>query len=963
MREKKLLSVLICCVILFTFVPTAAFASEGGTVYYCGKTAGDGAHTHTDACYTSTLLCTQAEHTHVDGCYQLTCTTADHEHTAGCYTRICGMEEHTHTDACYTKVLTCSLEESAGHQHDNKCTLAPTTEPPLTLDEQLQKLISTLPAADTIDPTDETALEDIAAKLAAIDAFLVEHGLELSDEQQAVYDAVVVAAWPSNTLDNTNVAKIGEVEYATLDAAVEAAKDGETITMLANDFLTFSKMAEKSITFNGNGIITVENQTVNAYAKILTLDGTGIQFNWIGSGGNWLMMALSGTVNVINGAKLHFEFNSTTTSATNALYMNKGSTLNVSNGSTVEFFGSGTAGKDGQAIQLDKTAGASVSVTDNSVFLVDSTNRGYVNSPTVYVKDSTFTVRNCTNNGSNGGIFTAINSTITFENNAELGLSASKLTSTNSTFNLNDNGNAGLTITQQGSIDGTSKVYVNRNCERSFVYGAFISSGAVTFESGSVLEVCDNKSNGIRVLNGKIAWVSGNGSLNVEEGASVTIMNNIASRDSDPTNNADYGGSSLGGGIWTNSSVVIPSNAKLYNNHAATAGDDIYVAETGTIAFGSVGSDWYLDGTEGTNDCTSKIDGWYDDSADARWTTHEEPGHYVLKSAGKYTGLLALKAAHGIETEEVYTPLSYSFLKVDNSAKHNPVSGAEFTAYGSTAAETIESVINEINSTVKNSEKTELLKNIINLIKKHSGTQSDGLITLGPAVSDKDGKVIFNINTYPATYIIKETKTPDGYVDNNGILVLKVGKDGGTTSTALVNGELKQTTTYIPGEISVSAPMLTTAAVNGQLAVVNEATVDLTIKKQWVDVGNTSGRTSTVFVWLYADGKYDRQITLSSGNNWQEVLSDMPKYDSSGKEISYTVVERTTVPRYTTSYKYDGSTITVVNTRIGTFTGIRTGDDAPLALWAALAGISLAGLAAAVLITKRKKYGGKHGGK
>ncbi len=188
-----------------------------------------------------------------------------------------------------------------------------------------------------------------------------------------------------------DVAQIGENTYATLDQAVAAAKDGDIIELLASDALTFSKMQSKSITFTGTGIITVTNQTVNSYGKTLTLNGSDVEFIWDGSGSgsdSWLMMALGGTVNVINGATLRFKFNSETTSATNALYMNSNSVLNVSNGSKVEFLGTGTAGKDGQAIQLDSSGCASVNVTGGSTFLVDGTNRGYVNSPTIYVDDS-----------------------------------------------------------------------------------------------------------------------------------------------------------------------------------------------------------------------------------------------------------------------------------------------------------------------------------------------------------------------------------------------------------------------------------------------------------------------------------------------------------------------------------------------------------------------------------------------
>ena len=33
----------------------------------------------------------------------------------------CGVEEHTHSDACYTDTLVCGMEESAGHTHSDAC--------------------------------------------------------------------------------------------------------------------------------------------------------------------------------------------------------------------------------------------------------------------------------------------------------------------------------------------------------------------------------------------------------------------------------------------------------------------------------------------------------------------------------------------------------------------------------------------------------------------------------------------------------------------------------------------------------------------------------------------------------------------------------------------------------------------------------------------------------------------------
>ena len=103
-------------------------------------------------------------------------------------------------------------------------------------------------------------------------------------------------------------------------------------------------------------------------------------------------------------------------------------------------------------------------------------------------------------------------------------------------------------------------------------------------------------------------------------------------------------------------SAMIPASAEIYNNHAALAGDDVFVEETGIITFGKVGTDWVLD------DCEHLIDGWYQDTADNRWEAHAEnaeQNHIELcEDFDEETGLktvtgdLSLKAAHGTDPKD-----------------------------------------------------------------------------------------------------------------------------------------------------------------------------------------------------------------------------------------------------------------------------------------------------------------------
>lgn len=453
----------------------------------------------------------------------------------------------------------------------------------------------------------------------------------------------------SNEDVKTYVAQIGETKYETLDEAVKNVQDGEEIILLDNCNLT--ALLNKNLTFTGNGTITINNYTLNGYKKDLTLKGKNVKLHWTnGEKGNWLMLAASGSIKVFDGATMIMEFNSKTTGTKNALYMNSGSSIVVDNASTFKIIGHETKGITGEGIQLDKTGKSTIKVTNGSTFIIDGTNRGYVNSPVIYVENSAFKVINCTNNGSNGGKFTAINSNITFENNNALGLSAHELTVKNSTLNLNNNGYSGLfigTSENPSLVDGKSKVYINGNNKIAYRYGAFWIGSSIKFEKGAILEVNNNKANGIRVSTVKVGYSGvANGELLIEEGVKVSIQNNEAFYGLDEDN--------FGGGINATGKVVLPKDAKIYNNHATNGGDDIYVTGKGSIDFGKTGTDWTLNGgkkdkTGESKDCTDKIDGWYDDSKNSRWNAHDKENKHVDEiPANAYEGTLSIKAAHGI---------------------------------------------------------------------------------------------------------------------------------------------------------------------------------------------------------------------------------------------------------------------------------------------------------------------------
>ncbi|MFQ7688968.1 MAG: hypothetical protein ACLRIO_02820, partial [Butyricicoccus sp.] len=146
----------------------------------------------------------------------------------------------------------------------------------------------------------------------------------------------------------------------------------------------------------------------------------------------------------------------------------------------------------------------------------------------------------------------------------------------------------------------------------------------------------------VNLVNNGTSAINSDGTVYIGKG--TTIMNN--------------GSTALyGGGIQNRGNITIAPDAKVYNNHAKMAGDDIYntsgtsddglTTYTGKITFAPVGDGWILD------DCKEEhpIVGWYHDGKENRWNGDGEGDAYY---ADEYTvseeavsDALALKAAHG----------------------------------------------------------------------------------------------------------------------------------------------------------------------------------------------------------------------------------------------------------------------------------------------------------------------------
>lgn len=453
----------------------------------------------------------------------------------------------------------------------------------------------------------------------------------------------VDGAEPSEPQAGEAVARIGDVEYATLDEAVQAAEDGATIELLG-DAETSGMNLSKSLTIKGaeglaeKPVITFVQDGIALWAKSLSFIGCDVTMNGIGSTPyaewKWMAVCLSGA-STLTLDNCTWSMDATgVTNDPHAIYVTSpDAVVNVVNKSSLTI-----KNYTQDAVEWDGSGnGYSFNVTD-STFVADGNRSGLAGTFTVSITRSTFSVLNSRGNGSNGSHFIIDNSNVEFNENGSHGLSAGKLEIKNhSSVAADHNGYRGVTMNSTFEMDGTSKLDVTHNSWKGDYAGLKTPEGGDGhIAAGAVVTITDNYCSGL----------SNNRKLVIEEGVKLVITGN--------TNDQGGAESSHGGGIYNSGSsanLTLPSDAVIYNNHALTDGDDIFNNTTATIAFGAVGADWKLDGVGidgAADDCTDAIDGWYDDSEGARWEAHTSPVHAVKRDAGTITGLTALKAAHGL---------------------------------------------------------------------------------------------------------------------------------------------------------------------------------------------------------------------------------------------------------------------------------------------------------------------------
>ncbi len=551
----------------------------------------------------------------------------------------------------------CVVEENT---EDTEDTQEPSEED-VAAAKNVSDLIGALPESSTLDP-ETTDVEALTAQVkAAREAYDKLTDAQKALVEKAVLDKLVAlegalegleqVVIPPTGIPETAVAKIGENDYYnTLDEAIADAEDGEIIEVLA-DCTTAGLNLDKNLTITAaEGLsekptVTFTDKGIALWGISLTFKDCNVVMKGIGSTpyGEWSWMTICANSDAsltLNNVEMTMDASGVSNSP-HAIYFCNNNVLNIENGSVLKI-----KNYPQDALEWDGgNGGYNVNIT-NSTFISDHNRSGFTGTFYATITNSDVDVINSTGNGSNGSHFIIENSNVNFSNNGSHGLSAGALTIENSTVTANNNKGMGITVNNEFEVTNNSVVTVTGNAENtSYGYAAVRLYNDFDFlvDSTSELYIKDNNNTGLYVRQGN---------LNVQDGAVLEITGN------DVTHNLLDG---YGGGIYVgygdnyDPTVVLPADAKIYNNHALVGGDDIYVSEGvdgPSLTFGKVGEGWTLDGDP---DCTDAITGWFDDSEGSRWEAHDAPYHinefvqFERNGLATVFGLTSLKAAHGID--------------------------------------------------------------------------------------------------------------------------------------------------------------------------------------------------------------------------------------------------------------------------------------------------------------------------
>ena len=438
----------------------------------------------------------------------------------------------------------------------------------------------------------------------------------------------------------TFTAKIGDTKYETLDAAINAAQDGDTIEIGKDCTLTVG-MLTKAVVINGNDkTITIPEQNTENHALNINASLTFNKANVVFTNENaeW-------TVTMSSEGVLTLDERSTCIMEKHGIYADNYATINVKSSSKL------TVQNTSYTALMADEGFANLNIEEGSTVVVDRAYRGDgvpngINNFKINVVNSTLNVTKCENQGLVRCWLTLDHSNAEISGN-DMGITGyadtDVLTMKNgATLLIKDNAHSGIFM-YGGNVDvqdGTALTITGtgNSVSDEVVEGYYVGALAIrTAEPANAnVKFADNAT--VNLIDNAVSAIRNCGTIEI--GADTVIKNNGSK-------------TKYGGGIRNYGEITVSAGAQLYNNHALNAGDDIYNGTykyktytcDGRITFAPVGENWVLD------DCKDPIVGWYHDGKEKRWNgdgkdTEYYADEYEVK-AEAVSDALALKAAHG----------------------------------------------------------------------------------------------------------------------------------------------------------------------------------------------------------------------------------------------------------------------------------------------------------------------------
>ena len=450
----------------------------------------------------------------------------------------------------------------------------------------------------------------------------------------------------------TPVAKIGTQTYETLEEAISVAKNGDTIEVgqditieegglafVEKDALTIKGVGDSkpTITMKDLGMSLSKTKVTFENIKIVEESVTN---NPADSGGTANLVSNSDFT--LKNASLELNGPADQTRGS-GMYLYQKSNLYVKDGSTVAvsgYNGQRASGIYADNSEYDNMPNRNIQVTGNSsIIITDCDWHGMtVNPIDILIDDnSKIDISQC-GNASYGGGLGCYYGSVTISNHSKL--------------ITDDNNGSGWGVFANGlKVDATSSLSAcnNKGC------GAALASKS-KIESGATVTLNENEKDGLRVYTGSNYWY---GDVTIEEGANFTACENkdngieilpegiLDMQDGTVTHNHS---GTYGGGLYNRGGTAkIGGKAVIYNNHADTAGDDIYSETEPSVSLSQVNNGWMLDDCKEKYQKEHPIVGWYYDGKEKRWNGDGEGDAYYAEEYGKeaVSEALALKAAHG----------------------------------------------------------------------------------------------------------------------------------------------------------------------------------------------------------------------------------------------------------------------------------------------------------------------------